>query len=1491
MAGVWLLLPGLTFGLDLPRATWRGGSETEVEGLQGRQRAVVASPLKLAAALAIPLPNDTPAGEYELRLTLRPSHVAEAIAFMTTLQVAAGPDNTFSFCGADFGRVHQPETRRVRFVHKGGPLTIKLSAATDAKVVEKTQTAAKLKQGGPQLGDGLGAEPGGEASFDLGGRLAPASAVYFVVDAAELVPIARSGRVAKVDVDRVRYAPGATLKARVTVEDVGARGGNGTLRLFLEHGLKDRVEVFRQPVELKPQAQTIAAEIRLPEEELGYALVGEYRSADGADVSEAAQYFSIAANFQRVAVFGVGGGHGSTKLSEERMRANYEAAKAGYGNCFEAFAWGEDDMVELTPETDFWFSGQTAYHMSKKGLQRAIAIAHEYGISAITYGKMIMGGYIGWKTAYDYPNDHRGQYFYPVGMWEGVNVPGLDFYRNKEFAIYESTPKPGKRPFDVFTAPWCPINPDSTPRMVRIAAEEMAASSKMFGWDAVRWDGHPRGGGQCGGDDGGYDAAAARRTQALVRYFKDIVAAQVPGFQHGYNYLLIQKNPSREWAVEDFELDELCRGGGLLMNESIGNATSGPYDYIARNLQVEGDLCRERGGYFLGISYAQGPRDGRVEEALWAAAGARAYGAFSLEFRRYVTRYSQYCLDERLRRLDAPEKVLAPAAPTRLWWQPFVYETPWTNGQRQLVVNLLNVPLGETRSPEGGPFKYKLLPGTEPVEFALTLPAGMKATAAHMIDTKSLDVTPLPLKDGRFPVPSVTIWQVAVIDLEVAEKGPSLGELYGPPKTVGAKRAQKESTVAMPEVVLNPSQAVWEVNKDLSVLSPGGTGRTIDEAANARAALPPAERNAAILKIRAENPMDGNNCLKGWWKGGSLPADLSLQDKPRAFGDLSPRRDGCFDIYHARGAMDYKLRLPETFIRLPRFQVYDAPLVGLFRAGGGHALQNGLPWKRFPEFDLLLYTAIPHCAIGAENAYAMVDYVKAGGAVLFTGGEYAFGKGGYQYTVLERELLPVLCAVTVDTRYADPPLPMEPGPDFAELGLPLDFKDKPSFWVWNEVALKDEPGIKVFLKSGNIPILVGRQVGKGRVACLLVDHRGKSEDGRTAFFEWAAWPRLTEAVVRWLAPNALDKPSVARGARPGQETALPTLRRLAEQEEADAILKSPPAEAGAPGAGADAPMPEPASLAAAGGVVDTNAVAVLTDVLTLPASDALDRLLLHFCLGRRQFPDDLRWRLLDRMRGLPVDVLRSAGREALASKDMAAQGMALQALALAGAPEFAAELSRTVDGLEETLLSRERALALGVALYKGPDLATEGKRRLAAWDADEAALKQRYTGGKEFSLEAPEVPLLDSETLFQRVAWLDYLARQDPVAYGARFVRQWMMLAHYRVYCDRTIGNLWDNKQIAPGVRRTQVASFARLRACIERLQDQTKPDLLALAESKPDMVAAGFRKAHFTAEYRAALNIIGLLSAPAAATVWDGLQGAYNMDLAELAAARKAAQ
>ncbi len=1512
---------------DIPRAHWKGATAVEVPALGHTAAAVIALPTAEAKALIAATAQAQPPGLYEVRLALRPSHTAGAIAFHSGLRAKLGETVAGTFEGQFFARPHEPEIRTFQVVKTGtGALALALEAYADAGVADSAWTKSMLKKGGPTLGGDAGDLFDGandmELDLELEVSLTPDTAVYYLVDKVEFRLLSRSGRVTRVTTDKIRYLPGGTLKGTATVADIGRSTGSdqggqggGTLNLYLEHGVKDRAKVKSLPVDLRrgtgfqpvaqagaaarqeatagthaPEhssmrgrlavsrhgSQTLSFEIALPEEELGYALVAEFVSADGADRSEAAEYFTIAENFQRVALFG--GNAGSTRdvtLDEEPIRKALAATRAEYYNTVEYFAWAMDDLLELTPDEDCWFSGQTNYRMNKPTIQRQIRLAHEQGVAMVTYGKWCVSGAPGWEAVYDRPWDFSGTYRQPIGSWDSHNAWIFDLRRNGEQVPYSPRPGGGEGWFDPWWNEFIGIGPNASLSMIKSAAEEMAASAEMFGWDAVRWDGHIRAGWNATGRSGQYQPWAARQTQSLMRYFKDIMEQKHPGFRHGYNYFLIEPNKGYDWAKEDFELDELCRGGGLLMNESIGNASAGyTFDQIARTLQVEGDLCRERGGFYLGISFGMSPRDSLIESALWAAAGCRPYSSnMTRETRRYLTRYAHYTLDERLRRLATPEKILTPSAETKLWWQPFVYETPLENGRRQLVVNLLNIPREDKRpnnraAPLPKP-EWDMPAGTDPVMFALTLPPGLTAEGGHLIDPWTLDVQPLPIRDGRFEAPAVAIWRVLVLDLAVAKNAPSLAELNGPPKTLGVKRGTLKDQ-RLPEVTVDSDREVWEVNKSLQPLEPDWAAKQRQER-EAFDAMTPTERIETLKKRRDANTVESLSAH--WWKGGVLPNDLKRKDQKADYGDLSPERNGRVDIFYGRGAMDHRLRMQEAMAGLDRFQVHDAPFGGSFRGGGlGNMwLGNNVPWRRFPEFDLLLYTGIPYAAIGIENCYALPEYVRAGGAVFFTGGEWAFGKGGYLKTVLERDLLPVLCTAMDDCRTSETPIGMTPGKDFAELGCPANFAAKPSFWVYNQVLLKDDPGVRVFLTSDRGPVLVGWQLGKGRVACLLVDYRGKSTEEVTAFFDWHDWPRVATAVMQWLAPEgrAVETKRTAVSAAEAKKLmdglegdAMESLLDDSNDDLTMGLTGSPTGRAPTKGRKAS--------------------VATLRRLLKAPVEAVDTAVLLDQLLAPGELPDDMRWGLADAVRARPPATLAERVTSALAHSDASARQNAIQLLGMVDGAALGREMGSAGPAMQTDARGRTYALTLALPLVKTPDLVDEGKRRVSEWNASEKAVLDKWTGGKGFSPATPELPGLDAMSLFQRLAWLAYLTRHEPKTYGAQLVREWLKTGVYQEYCGRT-------KATYAQVGKKS-GDWDRLSACLGRLRDLTRQDVEALVKTAPDTFAEGLCGAHFTREILAARNLLGNLDPVATAGILEKLKTARHPDLAAFAAARAAA-
>src|SRR5690606_30855201 len=136
----------------------------------------------------------------------------------------------------------------------------------------------------------------------------------------------------------------------------------------------------------------------------------------------------------RVLISGSPFGQGVTSETDpEKIAERFRAHRKNYTNMQEVFAWAEEDMVEMSPDADVWYSGQTCYRINKQGLQEWIRQGQKQGWAWTTYGKFIMSGYLGWKTAWDYPRDHRAQFVFPVGMWETADIRTLDRFRYKEF--------------------------------------------------------------------------------------------------------------------------------------------------------------------------------------------------------------------------------------------------------------------------------------------------------------------------------------------------------------------------------------------------------------------------------------------------------------------------------------------------------------------------------------------------------------------------------------------------------------------------------------------------------------------------------------------------------------------------------------------------------------------------------------------------------------------------------------------------------------------------------------------------------------------------------------------------------------------------------------------------------------------------------------------------------------------------------------------------
>jgi len=239
---------------EIPRAHWKGATAVEVPALKRTAAAAIALPAEEGEPLVVTTAEPQAAGLYEVRLALRPSHTVGAIAFHAGLRAKADDTVAATFEGQFFARPEEPETRTFHVIKTGaGPLELTLEAYADAGVADSAWTKSMLKKGGPKLDSnpdllGMSDEMGLDLALEV--SLTPDTAVYYLVDKIEFRALSRSGLLAEVTTDKIRYRPGAVLKGTATVADVGGRGGRGRVDIYLEHGVKDRVKIKTLPVAL-----------------------------------------------------------------------------------------------------------------------------------------------------------------------------------------------------------------------------------------------------------------------------------------------------------------------------------------------------------------------------------------------------------------------------------------------------------------------------------------------------------------------------------------------------------------------------------------------------------------------------------------------------------------------------------------------------------------------------------------------------------------------------------------------------------------------------------------------------------------------------------------------------------------------------------------------------------------------------------------------------------------------------------------------------------------------------------------------------------------------------------------------------------------------------------------------------------------------------------------------------------------------------------------
>jgi hypothetical protein len=401
----------------------------------------------------------------------------------------------------------------------------------------------------------------------------------------------------------------------------------------------------------------------------------------------------------------------------------------------------------------FW-SGQTQYPGSVSGFKTTLAEAHKVGVKAITYGKACACGINGFNTFQRHPEffGHEAR-IGPVS--EMFNTFYLELMRQNLYTLPGIDG--GPRPWQHWASLWTNFASDAA---VDFGADEILASSKMLGWDGVRWDGH-------------FAGNMAR--------FKQRVNAQHPGFIHAYNVAFA--NPGSEHflpspPVDDFH--EICKDHGVIMDESVRswshtNYSSGVmrpfYDAICR----EADYVKRADGLPLFITFDIGsPQDKTLNILMGLAAGERytyitapqtdfAFGSLP----KFLTRFSAMEWDDTAMIAKAGDVVKvnvgkSAAKDAKPWFEQSTWLRKLPSGREQLLVNLIN--------PPGYPAfcnREQPAPATlENVSVAVRASSGAKVTRVVHVSPDLVDGYETLEASSTVVVPRVRLWSIVAFEFD-----------------------------------------------------------------------------------------------------------------------------------------------------------------------------------------------------------------------------------------------------------------------------------------------------------------------------------------------------------------------------------------------------------------------------------------------------------------------------------------------------------------------------------------------------------------------------------------------------------------------------------------------------------------------------------------------------------------------------------------------------
>jgi len=506
--------------------------------------------------------------------------------------------------------------------------------------------------------------------------------------AGKLLPPGERISVKKVMPSKLIYWPDEEGEGFIVLQNNSSERSEADLQVNITGRIDEKESLLKEKVILAPkEKKEIPVKWKNKGREYGYEL-NALISGNGKEIDSGSEYFAVAEQFTKV-------GHPYVANPGWMNREGQEGylihnLRENYNGVVEYYCWMPDEIYDMTPDTEVFephTESQGAYRttITRQFIKDLVALGKKNGVRVVT----LASGFASLPGALKHPEEMQYTKDGQIYIWNG-KLHGKDRFGVPAANVYSE-------------------------EKIKRWAQEMIASTDMFGWDGVRFDWNfipavppdpldiLNNAKEIWYNFDGVsteelfkdsDGLAAR----LLNLWRKEVNSKYPRFEYmtnaGYRYKLMNVFPKY--------IKEQAKNSGILFEFLLGYASENlnTWDKWANALVDNTQVVREYGAQpAVGwMTYAPGGITHRLLNLIAFSSGVHWNGKIGPKnsiddgWKRfaYSFRFSEYFYDPGFRKL--PEGSVNVEGSDRILWKPFIYCRPVKKGKREVTVHLLNLP-------------------------------------------------------------------------------------------------------------------------------------------------------------------------------------------------------------------------------------------------------------------------------------------------------------------------------------------------------------------------------------------------------------------------------------------------------------------------------------------------------------------------------------------------------------------------------------------------------------------------------------------------------------------------------------------------------------------------------------------------------------------------------------------------------------------------------